>query len=347
MTTYRAVLVGCGPRGARHAQAILAHPEHFVLAAICDIDRTRLTACAAEFGMTTTYTDAETMLTTERPDVLCFATMPHIRLPLVELGITHGVRAMACEKPLALSLSEAKRIVDRCTVAGIKLIVCHQWKFSALWRQTYEIVRSGDLGEVHTIHASSRPSMLRAGTHLLDTMLWLNNGHQGAWVLGQAHGVAAYDEDHPCPDHLTGLVQFTNGVRGILECGTLAPHLLEDDNFWEDCGVTVYGTHGYVRTVLGTGWQALTCTSGGALLSGPLDPTPQEPAYMQALANWLDDPQQVHPSNGAVSYTGFELLMGMVLSSVERRKVEIPIEVIPERPELPRLKEALLMVGTV
>jgi len=55
----------------------------------------------------------------------------------------------------------------------------------------------------------------------------------------------------------------------------------------------------------------------------------------------------VHPSNGAVSYTGFELLMGMVLSSVERRKVEIPIEVIPERPELPRLKEALLMVGTV
>jgi predicted dehydrogenase len=189
--------------------------------------------------------------------------------------------------------------------------------------------------------------MLRAGTHLLDTMLWLNNGHQGAWVLGQAHGVAAYDEDHPCPDHLTGLVQFTNGVRGILECGTLAPHLLEDDNFWEDCGVTVYGTHGYVRTVLGTGWQALTCTSGGALLSGPPDPTPQEPAYMQALANWLDDPQQVHPSNGAVSYTGFELLMGMVLSSVERRKVEIPIEVIPERPELPRLKEALLMVGTV
>lgn len=345
MTTYRAVLVGCGPRGVRHAQALLTHPERFVLAGICDLDRTRLAACAAELGMTTTYTEAETMLATEQPDVLCFATMPQMRLPLVALGIKHGVKAIACEKPLALSLGEAKQIVDLCAIAGVKLIVCHQWKFSALWRQTYEIVHSGDLGAIHTIHASSRPSMLRAGTHLVDCMLWLNHGAEGAWVLGQAHGVAAYEEDHPCPDHLAGLVHFTNGVRGILECGTLAPQLLKDDHFWEDCGVTVYGTHGYVRAVLGSGWQAVTRTSSGTLRAGPPDPTPQEPAYLQALAHWLDDPQQVHPSNGTVSYAGFELLMGMVVSSLERRKVDLPIAVIPEQPELPRLQEALLRVG--
>ena len=62
---------------------------------------------------------------------------------------------------------------------------------------------------------------------------------------------------------------------------------------------------------------------------------------MRALADWLDDPQQVHPSHLEVSYAGFEVLIAMTLSSLERRKVELPIEAIPQ-PVLPRLKDALL-----
>ena len=346
MTTYTAVLVGCGFRGAVHARAILANAERFALTAVCDLDAERATALAATFDIANSYTDADAMLAAEQPDVLCFATMPAVRLALVELGLKHGVKAIALEKPLALSLCEAKRIVELCDTAGVKLIVCHQWRHSRLWRQTYELVRSGDIGEVHTIHASSRPSILRVGTHLIDYMFWLNGGYRGAWVLGQAHGAAAYEEDHPCPDHVSGLIEFTNGVRGVLDCGTLAPHLMRDDNFWEDCGMTVYGTHGSVRTVLGTGLQAMTRTSGPTLICAPPDPTPQEPAHMQALADWLDDPQQVHPCHGAVSYAGFETLIGMALSSLERRKVELPIDTLPPMPVLPRLKDALLEVKT-
>jgi predicted dehydrogenase len=329
-----------------HARALLAHAERFALTAVCDLDAERAAALAATFDIASIYTDADAMLAAEQPDVLCFATMPSVRLALVELGLKHGVKAIALEKPLALSLCEAKRIVDLCDTAGVKLIVCHQWRYSRLWRQTYDLVRSGDIGEVHTIHASSRPSILRVGTHLIDYMFWLNGGHRGAWVLGQAHGAAAYEEDHPCPDHVSGLIEFTNGVRGVLDCGTLAPHLMHEDNFWEDCGMTVYGTHGYVRTVLGTGLQAMTRTSGPTLIYAPPDPTPQEPAHLQALADWLDDPQQVHPCHGAVSYAGFETLIGMALSSLERRKVELPIEALPPMPVLPRLKDALLEVRT-
>jgi hypothetical protein len=85
----------------------------------------------------------------------------------------------------------------------------------------------------------------------------------------------------------------------------------------------------------------MTRTSGPTLLSEPPDPNPQEAAHMQALADWLDNPQQVHPSHVEVSYAGFELLIGMALSSLERRKVDLPIEAMPPRPVLPRLKEAL------
>ena len=340
MTRYNTVLVGCGFRGAMHARAILASPERFHLTAVCDLDTERLTPFAAEFGIANAYTDADAMLAAERPDILCFATMPEIRLPLVELGVKHGVKAIAFEKPMALSLREAKQIVHLCDGAGVKGIVCHQWRHSPLWRKTYDIVRSGDIGDVQVIHASSRPSILRVGTHLIDYMFWLNGGHRAAWVLGQAHGTAAYDEDHPCPDHVTGRMQFTNGVQGVLDCGSLAPHLMDDDNFWEDCGITVYGTHGYVRTVLGTGLQAMTRSSGERLLTEPPDPEPQEAPHLRALADWLDDPQQIHPSHLDVSYAGFEALIAMALSSLERRQVSLPIEPLPQ-PVLPRLKDAL------
>lgn len=341
MPRYTTVLIGCGPRGEMHAQAILANAARFDLVAVCDLNTARLRPFAARFGIAKTYTEAEAMLAAEQPDVLCFATLPAIRLPLIALGVKHRVQAIACEKPMALSLAEAKTITDICAAAGVKLIVCHQLKYGAHWQQVWDLVRSGAIGTVHLLHATARPSMLRVGTHLVDAMLWLNSGHRGAWVMGQVHGGEAYHEDHPCPDHIMGVIQFTNGVRGFLECGTLAPHLMAEEDFWLDGAVTVYGTHGYVRAGIGCGWQAVTMASGGTVLSGPSDLTPQEPRFYRDLADWLDNPQQLHPCNGDMSHHGFELLLGMALSSLERRQVEIPITPVPTAPVLAQLEKAL------
>ena len=51
---------------------------------------------------------------------------------------------------------------------------------------------------------------------------------------------------------------------------------------------------------------------------------------MRLLADWLDDPRRVHPSNLETSYHGFEILMGLALSSLERRRVDLPIAGTPE-----------------
>lgn len=281
------------------------------------------------------------MLTAERPDLLCFATLPEVRLPLVELGAKHGVRAIALEKPIALTLAEARRIVDLCADAGVKAVVCHQLKFAAHWRRAHELVASGEIGEVRLLHATGRPSMLRVGTHLVDHMLWLNGGHPAVRVIGQAHGRNAYREDHPCPDHIAGIVGFANGARGVLECGTLAPWLLDRDDFWGDAGLTVHGSHGWVRVTVADGWQAVTRASPGRVLSGPPDPTPQEPAFYRALAEWLDAPARVHPSSAETAYDGFEILIGLALSSLERRAVDLPISPVPTEPVLARLERAL------
>jgi predicted dehydrogenase len=97
------VLVGCGARGESHAQGLLANPDRFELVALCDRDAERVGTLARKLGISRCYSDAEAMLAAERPALLCFATPPAVRLELVELGVRHGVGAIAFEKPLALS----------------------------------------------------------------------------------------------------------------------------------------------------------------------------------------------------------------------------------------------------
>src|SRR5947199_114203 len=159
-----------------------------------------------------------------------------------------------------------------------------------------------------------RPGPLRAGRGVRTAA---GAGARARSVLGQAQGRAAYEEDHPCPDHVAGIVELDSGARAILEIGSLAPRHLDDGDFWQDVAVTVWGTHGFARVVLGAGWQAVTRGSGGRVQTGPADPSPGEPEHFRLLADWLDDPRRVHPSSLEISYHGFEILMGMGLASPE------------------------------
>jgi predicted dehydrogenase len=324
---YRTVLIGCGPRGRQHALGFRANESRFTLTAVCDLDARRLTALGDELGAVRRYSDAERMLAAEAPDVLCFATPCAVRLPLVELGVAHGVRAIALEKPLAPSLGEAWRIVDLCAGAGVKGVVCHQLRHATHWQRARQVVESGGIGEVRAVHATGRPSMLRVGTHLVDCALWLAGAERASWVVGQAVGTAGYDDDHPCPDHLAGMAALDGDIRALLEVGTLAPRALDEAGFWGDVAVTVTGTAGWVRVVLGAGWWA---SSRGREASGPADPSPQEARHLALLADWLDDPERVHSGDLARSYHGLEVLMGMALSALEHRRVDLPITPVPD-----------------
>lgn len=341
MTRHRAVVVGCGPRGQSLGRGLLAHPERFALVAVCDLDPEKREAAAPALGVARAYADTEAMLAAETPDVLCIATPPAVRLPLVELGVKHGVRAIVLEKPMALTLTEAARMLALCDGAGVKMVVCHQLKYAAHWQRLKALVDNGELGDVHTLHATARPSMLRVGTHLIDHLLWLTGWQPVVWVLGQTDGVAAYAEDHPCPDHLIGVAAFASGERAIVECGTLAPHCAPEDDFWGDAAIAVYGSRGFARVVLGTGWHALTCSARGELLAGPADASPQEPRLMADLAAWLDETGRVHPCHGGAAYRGLEILLGMALSSLERRRVALPLDPTATGPVLARLEAAL------
>lgn len=340
MKKYSVALLGCGPRGRDHAEAFLKNSDRFNLLALCDKDRERLQSVSSILNISKTYTDAEEMLSSEKPDVFCFATQPQVRFELVELGVKHGVKAIAYEKPMAASLAEAQRIHDLCKDVQVKTIVSHQHKYGSHWQKVKELIDSGEIGKVHTIHATSKGWFSHYATHLVDYMMWLNGGHRGLWVVGHVHGKGKLSDSHPSPDYIMGQIEFDNGVRGIIECGTLAPDQPGKNPFWLNAGATVYGSHGYAQVIVGSGWRAVTKSSSG-LISGPgcFDVPKDQPLYIRDLADWLDDPGKIHPCNGEITYHGFELAMGICLSSLERRKISLPLRT--SEPIIERLRREL------
>ena len=324
---HTVAILGGGARGRDHLDAFLQNADRFDVVALCDKDGDRLKLLSASCPGAKTYADAERMLAETKPDVFCFATLPTIRLPLIELGVKYGAKAIAYEKPMALTLAEARRIHDLCAQAGVKTIVSHQHKYGEHWRKVRDLAASGEIGQVHTVHATAKGALLQYGAHLVDYMMFLNGGHRADWVIGQVNGKKMFADSHPSPDYVLGHFAFANGVRGILECGNLAPDQPGNNSFWMNAGATVYGSDGYAQVIVGAGWRAVTRSSGG-LITGPgcFSVKHDQPLYIRDLAEWLDDPAKVHPCNGETSYHGIQIVLGMCLSSLERRQVALPID---------------------
>jgi len=137
-------------------------------------------------------------------------------------------------------------------------------------------------------------------------------------------GKGKYADNHPSPDYITGLIQFKNGVRGIIECGAGAPDVPEVDYWWRKNRIGAQGTDGFVEVLTGGGWRAVTKNgplSGEGCMNYDLDTAP----YVKDMADWLDDEGKVHPCNGESAHAGHEIWMGILRSVVERGQVKLPL----------------------
>jgi predicted dehydrogenase len=337
--TYTVAIAGMGKRGTHHAQAFSQNPR-FQLVGLCDIDQERLDASAKELGVSYVNADVAQMLADCKPDVFCFCTLPNLRLEFVRAGVEAGVQIVAYEKPMAMSTNEALEIVKLLRGGGVKSVVSHQHRYGEHYKKVKEIVASGAIGRVHTVYGHATGWMLHMMTHLIDYMRWYNDEAEAEWVVGQAAGKGKFEDNHPSPDYIAGLIQFANGVRGIVECGEGAPDVPEVDYWWRKARVGAQGTEGFAEVLTGGGWRAITRDSNGAI-SGPgnMDYAHDMPPYVQQIADWLDDPAQVHPCNGESAFKGLQIAMAICRSVVQRGKVSLPLG--PGEPELEALRKAL------
>jgi predicted dehydrogenase len=320
---YKVVVVGMGKRGMHHAATFKANGR-FEVAGICDIDPTRLEAAAAKLGVAVKSTDAREVAEAVQPDVFCFCTMPTVRAAMIRIGIESGARLIAMEKPVALSSTEGFEVRDLLASSGVKAVVSHQHRYGAHYEAVKQVIASGALGHVHTVYGTATGWMMHMLSHLVDYMRWFNGEAEAEWVMAQAAGRGKLADAHPSPDYIGGFIQFANGVRGVVECGAGAPDVPEVDYWWRKCRIGAQGSEGFAEVLTGNGWRAVTKTgtySGEGCMNYELD----MPPYIQQMADWLDDPQQVHPCNFESAYKGFEITMGLCRSAAGGGQVALPL----------------------
>jgi predicted dehydrogenase len=336
---YSVVVVGLGKRGMHHAEAF-ANNARFEIVGLCDIDKERLNAAASKFGGPKTATDAKALMQGLEPDVFCFCTMPTLRLEMIRMGVDSGASLIAYEKPIAMTTNEALEVMKVVRDAGVKTVVSHQHRYGEHYQKVKEIISSGAIGRVHTVYGTATGWMMHMMTHLIEYIRWFNDNAEAEWVVGQAAGKEKFSDNHPSPDYVAGIIQFANGVRGIVESGDGAPDVPEVDYWWRKCRIGAQGTEGFAEVLTGGGWRAITKDSGG-VISGPgcMDYAHDMPPYIQEIADWLDDPKKVHPCNGESAYKGFEIMMAICRSAVQRGKIKLPLG--PGDPELEALEKAL------
>jgi predicted dehydrogenase len=320
---YKVLVVGMGKRGMHHAQAFQANGR-FEVAGVCDIDPGRLDAAAAKFGAQKS-TDARQLALAIKPDVFCFCTLPKLRTDLVRIGIESDARLIAFEKPVALTSHEGMEIKRLLDESGTKAVVSHQHRYGEHYRRVKEIIASGALGRIHTVYGMASGWMMHMLSHLTDYMRWYNDNVAAEWVMAQAAGDGKMSDAHPSPDYIGGFIQFSNGVRGIIECGAGAPDVPEVDYWWRKCRIGAQGTDGFAEVLTGGGWRAVTKTgssSGTGCMNYDLD----MPPYIQEMADWLDDDRKVHSCNFESAYAGFEIMMALCRSAVEGGQVSLPLD---------------------
>jgi 1,5-anhydro-D-fructose reductase (1,5-anhydro-D-mannitol-forming) len=149
-------------------------------------------AFAERFGVERVHADLEALMHDPNVDAVYIA-LPNALHHAAVLAAARGHKPVLCEKPFAMSVAQAREMVEACRTAGVLLRVAHQIRLDAAIGRAREIVRSGRLGRLVAItlerssglalRTSWRQDVTQSGVlfdvgvHLLDLISWVSGQH--------------------------------------------------------------------------------------------------------------------------------------------------------------------------
>jgi len=235
--TLRLALLGHGFIGKMHERA----------AAACDIEVSRICRSSDDWQAAVRADDV---------DAVVIGTPNALHHPQAMTALRAGKHVLV-DKPMALTVDEGEEMAQTAAAAGLTLLVGHMWRYRDEVIAARHRIAAGAVGRpVRTrgygIHAGWGPSgwftdpalagggaLIDMGIHAIDTVRFLLGDPQPVRVhasLGTAYG------DYEVDDDGVVTIDWSNGVRSVVECGWWQPRL---DGVEAD--TEIYGTAGYER----------------------------------------------------------------------------------------------------
>lgn len=294
---FRLGIVGCGSIAERHAAGAAGSGE-VELVACADIRADVAEAWAERHGCERAYADYRTMLREHELDGVLLATWPNLHREQVLGCLDAGVRAILCEKALALSGAEALEIRDAATAAGALVMEGYMYRRHPAIARVDELLAAGAVGEVDSIRAAFslfdpeesapddpgrdwRQQRDLGGGAPYDIACYCVdacNRFAGA-PPRRVHAVASSSERYGTVARVFGLLEYGSGVVGVLESSMRGAF---------DHELRISGSHGHIR--LPVAWridfptQVVTSRSvGWGLFEEDRFPIPVVDAYRLEL----------------------------------------------------------------
>ena len=152
-------VLGYGFMGKVHANGYVKIPYSFdrpaawpKLVAMCGRNKEKTADTASRFGFKGYYTTWQDMVQDPGIDVFdnCTPDNLHAEPSIAALGEGKHV---ICEKPLAMTVEEAKQMRDAAAGAKGKHMLCHNYRFIPAVRFARQLIEEGRIGRIYQFHA--------------------------------------------------------------------------------------------------------------------------------------------------------------------------------------------------
>lgn len=254
-------LIGCGRIAVNHIKAALNNKLDIV--AVCDILPEKMEALLEKFdlqsdGFIKRYTDYKEMIETEKPELASIATESGIHAEIALYCIDKGVNVII-EKPMAMSMEDADKIIKAAEEKNVKVSACHQNRFNVAIQELRKALEAGRFGKLS--HGSIHVRWNRdhgyydqaswRGTWAQDGGALMNQCIHGIdllrWMMGdeieEIYGVTRqqFHDYLEAEDVGMAVVKFKNGAIGTIEGTTnVYPKNLEETLY-------IFGENGTVK----------------------------------------------------------------------------------------------------
>ncbi len=145
-------IIGCGKVAwERHYPALRRLPE-FKVDAVCDTDAARAGRIAALYGARRTFADFHELAGQDDLDAVAVLTHTGAHAE-TGIAVLEAGKHLFIEKPLALTMAEADRLIEARRRSGRVAQVCFNLRWHRLIREAKAIIQAGALGRVKAIRS--------------------------------------------------------------------------------------------------------------------------------------------------------------------------------------------------
>lgn len=229
MDKIKVAIVGCGSHARAHAMMV-RRSEFAELTACSDIHAEQARRFAEQFGIPASYGDAGEMFRRHAIDLLYIVAFPTVHPQLIASALSMNVNHIICEKPLAMSGTEAQDVLNMARENQALVMEGLMYRHHPQFAKVQSLIEQGVIGQPKTIFAQfsavpvAHPDNWRNRSNLGGGSLTAKGCYliDACNVFSQSRAMRAFAYETVDPDlrvevGFTGTLIYENGVTAQLE----------------------------------------------------------------------------------------------------------------------------------